>query len=144
MSGTTDLPMSPLKHSAITVPGPDRNRIDVYSIRGGVIKPIFSVPLIYNFFKMIKTSSSIWYHVHIWQVSPQLSCGDPWHIWTWFEVSNLYFAKKKKKNGEINERSFSDTPGQFWPGSGTLRHVMFTFQFFQGIKSISYQCNIFN
>ena len=48
-----------------------------------------------------------WYQVYIWQVSPQLSCGDTWQIWTWLKVSNLYFCKIKiSRNGEINERSF--------------------------------------
>ena len=50
-----------------------------------------------------------WYQVHIWQVSPQLRCGDTWQIWTWFKVSNLYFCKIKiSRNGELNERSFSN------------------------------------
>ena len=50
-----------------------------------------------------------WYQAHIWQVSPQLSCGDTWQIRTWLKVSNLYFCKiKTSRNGEINERSFSN------------------------------------
>ena len=50
-----------------------------------------------------------WYQVHIWQVSPQLSCGDTWQIWTWLKVSNLYFYRIIiSRNGEINERSFSN------------------------------------
>ena len=32
------------------------------------------------------------YHVHIWQVSPQLSCGDTWQIWTVLKISKLYFC----------------------------------------------------
>ena len=34
----------------------------------------------------------VWYQVHIWQVSPQLSCGDTWQIWTWLKLSDLYFC----------------------------------------------------
>ena len=28
------------------------------------------------------------YHVHIWQVSPQLSCGDTRQMWKWFKETN--------------------------------------------------------
>ena len=35
------------------------------------------------------------YYVYIWQVSPQLSCGDTWQIWTWFKLNNVYFCKIK-------------------------------------------------
>ena len=57
----------------------------------------------------------VWYHINIWQVSPQLSCGDTWQIWTWFEVSNIHFCRIKiSHNREINKRSFSNpTPGQY-------------------------------
>ena len=34
----------------------------------------------------------VWHQVHIWQVSPQLSCGDTWQIWTWLKLSDLYFC----------------------------------------------------
>ena len=51
----------------------------------------------------------VWYQVNIWQVSPQLSCGDTWQIWTWLKLSDLYFCQIKiSRNGEINERSFSN------------------------------------
>ena len=60
-----------------------------------------------------------WYQAHIWQVSPQLSCGDTWHIGTWLKVSNLYFCKIKiPRNGEINERSFSNPHP--WPKNGSF------------------------
>ena len=42
----------------------------------GVTKPISSVPLFSEFLEMSKESLAIEYHVYIWQVSPQLSCGD--------------------------------------------------------------------
>ena len=49
------------------------------------------------------------YHVHIWQMSLQLSCGDICQIWMWFEESNLYFCKIENfPHGEINERSLSN------------------------------------
>ena len=30
-------------------------------------------------------------HIHIWQVSPQLGCGDTWQIWTWYSIHNVCF-----------------------------------------------------
>ena len=49
------------------------------------------------------------YHVHIWQVSPQLSCGDTSQIWMWCKESNRYLGRIDKfAYGEISERSFSD------------------------------------
>ena len=35
------------------------------------------------------------YDVHTLQVSPKLSCEDPWQTWTGFKVFNLYCAKSK-------------------------------------------------
>ena len=34
----------------------------------------------------------VWYEVQIWQVSPQLSCGDTWQILTWLKLSDLYIC----------------------------------------------------
>ena len=68
----------------------------------GVTKPIFSVPL------------SIEYHAHIWQVLPQLCCGDTCQIWMWLKECNRYFCEIENfAYGEIDERSFSNpTAGQ--------------------------------
>ena len=38
------------------------------------------------------------YHVHIWQVCPQLGCGNTCRIWRWFREPKRYFSC----NGEIN------------------------------------------
>ena len=50
----------------------------------GVTKPISP----FRYFPYILPLSKHWlhfeYHVHIWQVSPQLSCGDTCQIWTWY------------------------------------------------------------
>ena len=49
------------------------------------------------------------YHVHIWQMSPRLSCGGIWQIWMWFEESYMCFCKIEIfANGEINDLSFSN------------------------------------
>ena len=56
-----------------------------------------------------KQMLAIEYHVCIWQVSPQLSCGDTCQIWMWLRESNRYFCKIENfAYGEISERSFSN------------------------------------
>ena len=49
------------------------------------------------------------YHVHIWQVLPQLSCGDTCQIWMRCKECNRYFCEIEIfAYGEIDERSFSN------------------------------------
>ena len=56
-----------------------------------------------------KQTLAIEYHVYIWQVSPQLSCGDTCQIWMWFRESSRCFCKIENfAYGEISERSFSN------------------------------------
>ena len=45
---------------------------------------VFSINLTF-FQNHKKRHLPIEYHVHIWQVSPQLGCGDTCQIWMWFE-----------------------------------------------------------
>ena len=62
---------------------------------------------------------AIEYHVYIWQVSPQPSCGDTCEIWMWFRESNRYFCKIENfAYGEISERSFSNPHP--WPPSSPV------------------------
>ena len=62
-----------------------------------------------NFSTSPKYMLAIEYHVHIWQVLPQLSCGDTCHIWMWFKECNRYFCEIDNfAYGEIDERSFSN------------------------------------
>ena len=66
-----------------------------------------------NFQLLQNTYCAIEYHVHIRQVSPQLSCGDTCQIWMRFKECNRYNARYEIKNfasGEIDEQSFSWTP----------------------------------
>ena len=51
----------------------------------GVTKPIFLVSIFSDFFKLWKHTLFIQYHVYIWQVSLQLSCGCTCHIQMWFQ-----------------------------------------------------------
>ena len=67
----------------------------------------------FRYFPTFSTSPkymlAIEYHFHIWQVSPQLRCGDTCQIWMWFEESNMYFCHVENfAYGEFNERSFSN------------------------------------
>ena len=63
--------------------------------------PIFSA--------LLKHTLPTEYHIYIWQVSPQLSCGDTCQIWMGFIESNSDFCKIENfAYGEINERSFSN------------------------------------
>ena len=61
-----------------------------------------------NFSTSPKYLLAIEYHVHIWQVSPQLSCGDTCQIWMRFKECNRYFCDIEKcAYREIDERSFN-------------------------------------
>ena len=83
----------------------------------GVAKPISSVPLFPNFSASPKYMLAIEYHIHIWQLSPQLSC----QIWMRCKGSNRYFCRiNNLAYGEINDRSCSTPPprhhrGATWP-----------------------------
>ena len=62
-----------------------------------------------NFSSLSKHTFTVTYRVYIWQVSPQLSCGDTCQILMWFDESNMYFCKIENfAYGEIDERSFSN------------------------------------
>ena len=62
-----------------------------------------------NFSASPKYMLAIVYRVPIWQVLPQLSCGDTCQIWMWCKWSNRYFDRIENfAYGEINERSFSN------------------------------------
>ena len=72
---------------------------------------------------------AIKYHVYIWQVSPQLSCGDTCQIWMWFEESNMCFCQVENFAYEkINERSFSNPhPTSVRAKKGTPKQVFSPF-----------------
>ena len=56
------------------------------------------------FSQHLKHRLTIEYHIHIWQVLPQLSCSDTHQLWKWFKAPKRYFSKIKYFfYGEINE-----------------------------------------
>ena len=62
-----------------------------------------------KFSSLSKHTLTVKYRVYIWQVSPQLSCGDTCQIWMWFKKSNMYFCEIENfAYRDINERSFSN------------------------------------
>ena len=72
-----------------------------------------------KFSALSKHTLIIKHNVHIWQVSPQLSCGDTCQIWTPFKVCNLLFWEIEIcRNGEINGRCFSN-PRPWSCGAGS-------------------------
>ena len=71
------------------------------------------------FLALSEHTLAIEYHVYIWQVSPQLSCGGTCQIYKWFKESKGYFCQIKNfACGEINERSFSN------PHPRTIGHTV--------------------
>ena len=79
----------------------------------------------FHYFPLLsKQTLAIQYHVYIWQVLPQLSCGDTCQIWMWFRESNRYFCNIENfAYGEISERSFSNPHP--WHGSYRNLHMKF-------------------
>ena len=58
-----------------------------------VTEPISSIPLFSQFYRITKHWLPIKYHIHIWQVSLQLSCSDTCQIWKWFSEHSRYFCR---------------------------------------------------
>ena len=69
-----------------------KERVRIYNgnLHTGKISTIYFLLLIFSIFisELIKCCLFVIYQVHIWQVSPQLSCGDTCQIWTWFKWFN--------------------------------------------------------
>ena len=58
---------------------------------------------------------------HIWQVSPQLSCGDTCQIWTWYSIAHMYFddVENWENNGTEEMGLVTPTPGGWCRGVTT-------------------------
>ena len=56
------------------------------------------------------------YHIHIWQTSPQLSCGDIFRIWAWYSIGNNFsITLRSWKNNGMEEIDFlTPTPGAYF------------------------------
>ena len=72
----------------------------------GVTKRIPRFHWFYTFLEVSKYCVPIEHHVHIWQVSSQLSCGDTYRIWMWSIESNRCYTRSKSiKENEMNCRN---------------------------------------
>ena len=79
-------------------------------------------------FSQFSGSSKHWvpidYHIHTWQVSPQLSCGDTCQIWMWFKKNIRYCYKIENfLNREIDEGGFSNPRPMLTKWGGWLKGV---------------------
>ena len=93
----------------------------------GVTKPIVLFRFFPNFSPLSKYTLDFEYHVYIWQVSPQLSCGDNCQIWMWFKEHDRYICKIENfAYREINEQSLGT------PTPGRMKYWVFV---------VSYQCS---
>ena len=80
-----------------------------------------------NFSELSKYWLPMECHIHTWQMSPQLSCGDICQIWMWFKNSNICICKKEKfLNGEINGVLVIPTHDQL-PEDIWIEHVWLSF-----------------
>ena len=81
----------------------------VIRVTKGVVHKFLPFRYFPNFFQHCHNTLAFEYHVHIWQVSPQLSCGNIRQIWMWFKESKRYFCEIRYfRKGEISEWSFSN------------------------------------
>ena len=54
----------------------------------GLLKLRSLIAPLAKFSILLKYLSDYLHQIHIWQVSPQLSCGDTCQIWTWYSIGN--------------------------------------------------------
>ena len=97
----------------VSQPGLGKFEVNRIVLLGGgyYTKPIYS-SWFSQYFKFIKTLLTCSQnYIHIWQLSPQPSCGDNCQIWMWFNKSNWYFSTGKKyplRGAGNDEQNFSD------------------------------------
>ena len=74
----------------------------------GVLNQFPPFPLFFSFFNLAQHALAIEYHVYIWRMTPQLSCGDTCKICMWFKESNRYSCEIENVDcRQIYEQSFS-------------------------------------
>ena len=79
----------------------------VYDPLVGVTKPISSIPFVSYFSAVSKHTLAIEYHVYIWQVSLQLSCGGTCHINVLQVINEVVLQDPKFGSTEVKEQNFS-------------------------------------
>ena len=76
----------------------------------GVTKAPFLNFSVSKIFDPVKYMLDYLHHIHIWLVSPQLSCGNTCQIWTWYTIANMYFGDPEN-NGTEEIGLVTPTPG---------------------------------
>ena len=79
---------------------------------------ISSVPLFAHFFLLYK--KILEYHIHIWQMPLQLSCGDNYEIWMRLKVSNMFFRMIEIRTGASTQHTSTST------GKSVLEYNIFS------------------
>ena len=74
----------------------------------GLLKQFYPFRYFPHFSASPKYVLAIVYHVHIWQVLPQSSCGDTRQIWMWCKESRCFDRIENVTNGAL----VTATPGQ--------------------------------
>ena len=73
------------------------------------VRLISFIPLFSEFSALWKHTLAIEYHVDIWHVPPQLSCGETYEIWIWIKWLSRCICKIKScAYRKINELIFSN------------------------------------
>ena len=82
--------------SWVIVQWKSHTRLHVDTRGGGLLSQFPPFPYFPHFSALWIYTLAIEYHVYIWQVSPQLSCGDTCQIWMW--LNNLTYIFLQDRN----------------------------------------------
>ena len=63
------------------------------------------------------------YHVHIWQVSPQFSCGETWQMWAWWKDGTYIYVCIKSK---LTTTKILTNGALVPPHRSTARRILYT------------------
>ena len=92
-----------ISHSYLAGDVPGRAQITKFYFRLSIQITLCALTSSLIFCTLYKYCLYITYHVHIWQVLPQLSCSNICPIWMWFNGFNRQFCRIKiVLKGEIN------------------------------------------
>ena len=76
----------------------------------GLLSQYLSFRYFSSFSELLKYWLAMEYHVHIWQMSLHLSCGDICQIWMWFEESTSTFASSPPPPGHMSSLKSEQVP----------------------------------
>ena len=76
----------------------------------GVLELCSSISLLGKFSILQKDMLQFWNHIHIWQMSLQLNCGNACQIWTRYSIAHWYFDMTVKLGKQWNSRNWLSNP----------------------------------